>query len=401
MGRGSGKTFLDRFLIHYWALERPGTHIGLLYPTLKQARTVMWLPFLFPDYYGGLLAYVRPPNKTDLSVEYLNGTRLTTWGAENADSIRGQRFDMVVQDEADDIHPDIEHSVVAPTFSRSGVNSIWVKSGTPRMGRYGSMARSWGKIGIEPNYFGIKVTSEQSRHVDSKWCSDMRREIPPEIYKREFDVDFDAAEGRVYSLFDEDFHVRPCSPYRTPTEVLIGVDWGFEDPGAIVVCKVFGSGNDAVVHIAEEHHHRHKAPGEWAEIVKGIHRNYHSYNTKWYADHSPGTIKEIQNVTGVRIREADKRNKEDAVASIASRLMKRPTEGGHEARLYVDPSCVETIKEFGLYRRRRDPRNREHILDDIQDGNDHCMDAMRYAIYSRFGYPERNRVVMPGSPIYG
>lgn len=55
-----------------------------------------------------------------------------------------------------------------------------------------------------------------------------------------------------------------------------------------------------------------------------------------------------------------------------------------DARLYVSPRCKRTIDEFGMYRRRRDPRNTELVLEDIQDGHDHAMDSLRYPIANHF-----------------
>ena len=119
LGRGTGKTYLGRYLIHDKALSTPGTHVGLLMPSLKQARAVFW-PGLMADYHALRGALDGAPNKTELTANYSNGSRLTTWGAENAQSIRGQRFDVLIQDESDDIDLAVEAQVVEPTFSRSG-----------------------------------------------------------------------------------------------------------------------------------------------------------------------------------------------------------------------------------------------------------------------------------------
>jgi phage terminase large subunit len=69
------------------------------------------------------------------------------------------------------------------------------------------------------------------------------------------------------------------------------------------------------------------------------------------------------------------------------------------ARLHISPTCPNTIREFGLYRRKRDPRNREAFLDDIEDRNNHAMDAIRYAIFNRFGGPDRRRGGVPHEAI--
>jgi hypothetical protein len=88
--------------------------------------------------------------------------------------------------------------------------------------------------------------------------------------------------------------------------------------------------------------------------------------------------------------------REDGVAAVADRMAPRPDPNDKEgkrkfARLYVAPKCKELIGEIGKYRRRRDPKNPDRILDEIEDGNDHCNDSLRYALFSRFGGPDRSR----------
>jgi phage terminase large subunit len=76
---------------------------------------------------------------------------------------------------------------------------------------------------------------------------------------------------------------------------------------------------------------------------------------------------------------------------VADRLFLREGTG---ARLYVAPRCKNTIREFGAYRRRKDPRSSGEdpvFVDDFAPGNDHAMDALRYAIFNYFGGPDRRR----------
>jgi len=46
-----------------------------------------------------------------------------------------------------------------------------------------------------------------------------------------------------------------------------------------------------------------------------------------------------------------------------------------------------------MYRRKRDPRDLDRVLDTPEDRNNHAMDAIRYAIFTRFGTPEPVRGV--------
>jgi phage terminase large subunit len=49
-------------------------------------------------------------------------------------------------------------------------------------------------------------------------------------------------------------------------------------------------------------------------------------------------------------------------------------------KIIIHPDCVETIKEFGLYSYKVDKRSGD-ILTEIEDDNNHYIDAIRYALY--------------------
>jgi hypothetical protein len=421
-GRGSGKTFLDRVLIHSLALSHPGIELGILYPTLVQARQVIW-PGLFSDYAGPLKAHAQPPNRTGLWCVYRNGSRVTTWGAENIDSVRGQRFGALFEDEADDIDPDLESAAVEPTFSRSGREAIWVKTGTFRRGRYGGLYRdfrlaqeqaagnyrnAFGELVHEPHrtpsHYGFVLKSSDSPQVDQAWLSGIRTRLYAAgrgtIYEREYECNPDAADGLVYSVFNQATHVREADYGVRWTEILVGVDHGWEDPGVFLVAGVIGTGRDAIIHVLEEVYEPHRETSWWQAKAVEVATKYRSYRQRWYADPSrPDSITSIRRaireacIDGSHISVEEAVNDiEPGVDAVADRLAPRTEEGGAEvARLYIAPCCRNTIEEFGKYRRKRDPKNSERVLDDIQDKDNHAMDGIRYLVLTRFGGPDRRR----------
>jgi hypothetical protein len=418
-GRGSGKTYFDGAYIHERALLAPNRHIGLLMPTLKQARAVFW-PGLLQDYYGPLKPFLRKrPNLTELVAEYANGSRLTTWGAENANAMRGQRFDDLVQDETDDIDPDIDRAIVEPTFSKSGLRATWLKTGTPKRGRYGSLYLGYRRgqagtperaalegAGLDPNrYVSLLFRSNESPQVDQKWLDLVRRDLIASgritTYLREYECDFDAAEGLVYSMFEQGLHVAEPD-YGVPwNEILVGVDHGFSDPGVILPAGVTGNGRDATVHVLEEVYQTEKDTTWWCDRAAEIAWKYRAFRQRWYADPSrPDRIADFRRVIRERHSEiADRISIQQAendidqgISAVADRLMPREDEDGRRyARLYISPRCTNTLAEQAKYRRRQDPANPERFLDEIIDKDNHGMDALRYLVFTRFGGPDRIR----------
>jgi hypothetical protein len=387
MGRGTGKTFIGIVMILVLALRYPGIHIGLLMPSLKQARAVFW-PQLIAFFTSQSFKTIVKFNKTELTAEFSNGSRLTTWGAENAHSIRGQRFGAVIEDECDDIDPSTETAVVQPTFSRSGRNAIWVKTGTPRRGRYGILYRDFelGRKKFETEslrYRSFKFKSSESPQVDQAWLASIKAITDPAVYAREYECDFDSGEGLVYP-FDEEFHIRTPPEGVVWSEILIGCDHGHQDPGVLLLIGVMGSGRDAVCWVLDEVYETERLENWWIDKARIWCSAYPNHG--FYGDPSmPARIGAFKKFSGARIREVDN-SIEDGVSAVADRLFIRELDdGSRSSRLYVHPRCVNTIREFGVYRRRRDPKNSEAYLESIEDRNNHAMDALRYPIFNRFG----------------
>ncbi len=55
-----------------------------------------------------------------------------------------------------------------------------------------------------------------------------------------------------------------------------------------------------------------------------------------------------------------------------------------KAKLYIDPSCKETIKEFQNYRMARTPRTGLDPQEKPNKVDDHAMDALRYGLMHIF-----------------
>lgn len=356
-------------------------------------------------------------DKRTLRIDFPGGSWFQPFPADesNAQKGRGIRCDVVFIEECDDVEKDVVNSVVKPWFSEPWSLKIMIAVGTPRRGRHGLLwqmhqagledakeraagvrvRREFDPSGRElityPNHYTYHATAfDAPGNVSLQQVAQVKRNTPEETFKREWMCDFDAAEGLVYDIFSDDFHIRPAPSKENSTysSIIIGVDWGYQNPNVFLVMGVVGHGADARVHVFEEHYET----GRTLEYLKGIARSLHRRfpNAVWWADPSrPGSIKSIGSL-GIDIRPADNAI-EDGVGSVANKLMIRgqlDEENGTDARwahLYVDPSCRNTLREFHEYRRKRDPDNRDLYLEKIEDKNNHAMDALRYGIFNTFG----------------
>ena len=405
-GRGGGKSTLLRvfcyLLIAQWEHRRrpgarhDGVRIAIVMPTLLQARKVHQILLLSELEGSGEWSWLGARvNRTELRVDFPGGSWLAFVSAEAAQNARGLRCDVVAIDEADDVDAEIVDAVTLPWFSEPHSLRITLVVGTPKRGRYGLLYRTHrrGTPGVA-EYIDDHVSVHATCYDFPKFVSPIavakaKRETPAPIFEREWLCSFDSSSGLVYPMFSERFHVREPHPGTDFAEVLIGGDHGYEDPGSLVVIGVTGGGRDVVCYAVEEVYAQHKTEQWWIDRAAELHDRYP--RARWYFDPSmPARIESYKRL-GIR---ADKTQNavEDGIASVADMLSIRERDDGHEwAQLYVSPRCENVIREMGLYRRKRDPRNTERVLDDIDTRNDHALDCVRYALHTRFGGPRHRR----------
>lgn len=434
-GRGLGKSF---FLRQQWFIQadkwefrrRPGApHPGvrqvLLMPTLEQARKVHF-DLMQLELEGMWKAFGARFNQQTFRLVFPGGSWVQWVSAERAHLLRGIRADIVYGDECDDLDPDTISSVVDPWFSEPHSLKMQLYTGTPRRGRYGLLYKAvkewpreayWTAQGFEPEqaarfagqHFGIHATAyDAPALVDPEYVDKIRGKTQPTIFRREWLCDFDAADGLVYGMFDEDFHVRPAPPRPVWNEIVVCADHGFTDAGCILILGIQGHGRDAVVWVLHEIYETERPTSWWRDKAKQIVGWYPQ--AKWYADPSRADVIADWKRLGARFPEVVGLNAIEAgIMAVADRLWIREAEtmetqidadgagmrvfdAGKEAkktsRLYVTPQCVNTIREFGTYRRKRDPRNPEAVLETVEDRNNHAMDTLRYGVFGRFGPTE-------------
>lgn len=229
-------------------------------------------------------------------------------------------------------------------------------------------------------YFSRVCTWKDSPElVDVETVEDARRTMSPETFAREWECDFDSAEGLVLA-FDTDFHVRTLPDIRMCHRFALGVDHGWEDPGCFLFCGIQGKGEDATLWILDEVYEQHKPNHEWDTIAR---QRFQGVET--FPDPSrPDRIHDLKKA-GLVCRDVDNAI-EAGVARLASLLAIREDESGNKwSRLYVQPNCVNFIREVKAYRRKADPHNAGRFLEAIEDKNNHAIDPARYVAMGIFG----------------
>lgn len=419
--RGVGKSQLIRWAAYYliskWEyVPREaggrtiyGVRIVFLMPTFKQFRDIHARQLL-QELAGEFAALGASVNRSTFTVEFPGGSWIQVFPASDHGSKRalGMRCDVVLLDEADDIEMAVYEIVVAPWFTEPWTLNIRIASGTPRRGRRGLLFKLFdaGRIGervragketqrdeveretYRSSYSFHATWRDAPQNVSEQAAAAARVTMTPAAYKREWECDFDSNEGLVYGdVWVESFHVRPPPPLNSFNEFHVGMDHGWVDAGVLLLGGVRGHGEDAEMWVLEEHYSSETPNHVWDERAKKW-----SFAKFWPDPSRPDRIHDLRSA-GLNVGETDNEI-EAGVARVADLLFTRTIEQmgpafqtikTARARLYVAPQCVNTIREFGLYKRKPDRLDPDRFTEEILDRDNHAMDALRYMAIGRFG----------------
>jgi phage terminase large subunit len=229
--RRAGKTvaaimdLIDRAL----NLELPNGRFHYVAPLRNQAKTVAW------DY---LTAYSRPiqskpPNQAELRVDLVNGSRITLFGADNPDALRGPYSDGAVLDEFADIAPSLLEQIIRPMLAdRHGFATI--------MGTIKGRNQLWElytKQHTNLEWFTMLLKASETEAfltaLDPKWPAElveMRASLTEDQYAAELECDpYAAIKGAYYgkemAAAQEDGRIRPALA-RLPGPMHTAWDFG-------------------------------------------------------------------------------------------------------------------------------------------------------------------------------
>jgi hypothetical protein len=214
--------------------EQKDPRYAYIAPTYAQAKRVAF------DY---LVEYTRPlgakVNIAELRVDFL-GKRISLYGSENGDSLRGQYFDGVVLDEIGDQNPKIWNEIIRPALADRKGWCLFI--GTPKGNNHFAdfkeralKADGWKFLEFKASDTGI---------LDAKELADAKAEMGEDKYRQEFECSFDApVEGAYYGALlneaDTDNRVTKI-PHDPLAKIVCSWDLGVSDSTCIWVAQIVG-----------------------------------------------------------------------------------------------------------------------------------------------------------------
>lgn len=228
--RRFGKTVLciNQLISSALRCEKEAPRFAYIAPQLKQAKTVSW------DF---LLRYSEPfrasANISETRVDLFNGARISLYGADNPDALRGIYLDGVVMDEYAQMAPKTWTEVVGPALSDRKGWAIFI--GTPK-GR-NAFCDLYEKALTNPEWFTAMFKASETGVVDDEELARWKATMSPEEYAQEFECSFQAANMGAYygkQMADAEADKRIARvPWEPTIPVTTAWDLGIDDATAI------------------------------------------------------------------------------------------------------------------------------------------------------------------------
>ena len=190
--RRSGKTFASINHLIRDAVRVERSKYAYIAPTYKQAKNIAW--DILKEYARKIDGVVF--NESELRADFRNGSRITLYGADNPDSLRGLGLWGVVFDEYSQQPSKIFTEIIRPALADHEGYAIWI--GTPKgkndFHRLYQVARK------TDNWLGLLLTVEDTKLINDAELLDSKAIMTNDEYNQEWYCSFEAAiKGAYYS----------------------------------------------------------------------------------------------------------------------------------------------------------------------------------------------------------
>lgn len=380
--RRAGKTNLAINELIKSAFLEKGARFAYIAPTYKQAKIIAW---------DILKHYLRPVpgvvfNESELRADLPNGSRVTLYGSDNPDSLRGIALWGVVFDEYSQQKPNIFSEIVRPALADHQGWAMWI--GTPKgqnsfyeLYKYAKEAEGW---------FHMLLKASESGLIAEEELKEARREMSRDEYDQEFECSFTASiKGAIYgdeiSAMHEEGRVVPAI-YEKNLPVHTFWDLGVSDYTSIVFAQIHG-GEVRIVDFLQDNG---KAFDFYANKV--LSRKYR------YAGHYlPHDAQARSLQTGSTLIELARKSLGDDVFLTPNVGLQHGINNARQmfSNCWFDDKKTEELRNcLANYRKEWDD-NRGMFKDDpLHDWSSHAADAFRYmaVVYKRLTDKPSDRV---------
>ena len=236
--RRMGKTVAAIMQLVHNALlcDKKKPQYAYIAPTYGQAKRIAW------EY---LVEYTRPLGATvrasELRVDFM-GRRISLYGADSPDSLRGIYLDGCVIDEIGDVNPALFNEVIRPALSDRLGWCMFI--GTPKGSNHFKSLRDFAADDSNPTWALKEYKASQTGLIAEDELKDAKKAMGDNKYEQEFEISFDAPivgsyYGEIIKDLDSRNHIRDIESEEM-TQKYTGWDLGMSDSTSIWVAESVG-----------------------------------------------------------------------------------------------------------------------------------------------------------------
>ena len=236
--RRMGKTVaaINQLIHSALKCEKKNPQFAYIAPTYGQAKRIAW---------NYLVEYTRPlggtANISELRVDFM-GRRISLYGADSPDSIRGIYLDGVVIDEIGDVHPSLFTEVIRPALSDRLGWALFI--GTPKGSNHFKELRDFADDSSNDSWTLREFKASETGLIPQAELDDAKKAMGDNKYMQEFEVSFDSPivgsyYGETIKDLDGRNHIREI-PTEAATHKVTAWDLGISDSTSIWVAEVIG-----------------------------------------------------------------------------------------------------------------------------------------------------------------
>ena len=216
-GRQFGKSLLAQNLMLYWLLSNPGQKGCWISPVYNQCRKV------FNELTNASFEIITKSNKSELTIEFVNGSSIIFLSSERPDSIRGFSFNYVIIDEASFVSEQAVNEAILPTLSALGKKCLIISTPKSKNWFY-----NWFIRGLDENHdvISFKAVSTDNPFIDANFINEQAKSLPESIFKQEYMAEFTDSGNDVFTGVDFVCNVRNWSVPEKNRRYYFGADIG-------------------------------------------------------------------------------------------------------------------------------------------------------------------------------
>lgn len=374
--RRMGKTVLAVNLLIRGALSCPLSlpRFAYIAPTNKQARDVAF------EYLKEFTSTIpgRKVNETHAYVQFPNKARITLYGAENADNLRGMYLDGVILDEVALMKDSVWGSVIRPLLADRKGWAMFI--GTPMGKNLFYKLYMQGSDDEYTDWSSFIYTVDDTDVLDMDEIQAARKTMSADEFRQEFMCDFEAnIKGSYYAniikYLEEEGRM---GGYGWLPEYQVHTAWdiGFKDDTAVWFYQTPPGGMPRII---DYHENRQKGVQYWANYIQQM---PYVYGEHWaphdVSKHEFGsgkTIIEQAANLGLYFNPVKKLPIQDGITYVRTFL----------PRCYFNTDnqhVAEAVEHLRSYRRDYDERLSVYRKKPVHDGASHAADAFRYLAVS-------------------